>query len=94
VLATIPGREALRTRIAELADATSSVSRVARVRGRLFYLKSELGHDQRRLFVRDEAAGAERPRLDPLEVPDELGSPGFQAPWREQALAGPQAHMK
>ncbi|HEX7439702.1 MAG TPA: prolyl oligopeptidase family serine peptidase [Caldimonas sp.] len=73
VLATIPGRDALRKHIAELAEATTSVSEVERVRGRLFFLKSEPGHDQPRLFVRDEATGAERLLLDPLAVPGEPG---------------------
>ena len=73
VLAAIPGREALRARLAGLAEATTTVGGVDRTPGRLFFLKDEPGHDQARLFVRDDASGAERLLLDPLDVP---GLPG------------------
>lgn len=73
VLAAIAGRDALGKRLADLADANTLVFDIDRVRGRIFFLKSERGHDQSRLFVRDEATGAERLLLDPLDVPGEPG---------------------
>jgi len=68
VLATIPGRAALKQRLTELADASISVSGVEQAADRLFYLKTEPGRNGRRLYVRD--AQGERLLLDP----DTLGS--------------------
>ena len=72
-LAAIPGRDALKARLTSLAEATTTVAGISRTPGRLFFLKTEPGHDQPRLFVRDEPSGVERLLLDPLDVP---GMPG------------------
>ncbi|GAB3261268.1 prolyl oligopeptidase family protein [Chitinimonas naiadis] len=63
VLATIPGRTALKQRLTELADASVSVAGIEQAAGRLFYLKTEPGKNGRRLYVRD--AKGERLLLDP-----------------------------
>ncbi|HET7798046.1 MAG TPA: prolyl oligopeptidase family serine peptidase, partial [Nevskia sp.] len=64
VLDRIPGRETLRKRLTELNNASENVAGIESIGGNLFYLKSEPGHDMRRLFMRD-ARGAERLLLDP-----------------------------
>jgi prolyl oligopeptidase len=80
VLARIPGRAALKQRLAELSDAGETVGQIERRGARVFYLKSEPGHDQRRLYVRER--GAERLLLDPSALPSEAGHPtiDFHAP--------------
>jgi prolyl oligopeptidase len=69
VLARIPGRDAMRARLTELADAGEFTGHVEYAGGRLFYLKSEPGQNTRRLFMRDAAGGAERLLLDPDRLP-------------------------
>jgi len=71
VLSRIPGRAALRQRLAELSDAGETLSGIERRGERTFYLKTEPGHDGRRLFVRER--GAERLLLDPDALPNESG---------------------
>jgi prolyl oligopeptidase len=71
VLSRIPGRAALKQRLAELSDAGETVGNVERRGERVFYLKSEPGHNGRRLFVRER--GAERLLLDPDALPGESG---------------------
>jgi prolyl oligopeptidase len=65
VLERIPNRDKLRTRIGELDDAGVRVISLQSFGGRLFYLKQSAGEDNRRLYVRDGAGGAERLLLDP-----------------------------
>jgi prolyl oligopeptidase len=64
-LERIPNREKLQKRIAELDDSGVRVSGLQSFGGRLFYLKQATGEDNRRLYVRDGALGAERLLLDP-----------------------------
>jgi prolyl oligopeptidase len=73
VLARIPGRDAMRKRLLELADSGEFIGAVEQAGGRLFYLKSEPGRSNRRLFVREGDAGAERMLIDPDELPVEKG---------------------
>ncbi|QDQ26837.1 S9 family peptidase [Chitinimonas arctica] len=68
MLATIPGRAALRQRLTALADAGASVGGIEQAAGRRFYLKTEPGKDGRRLYMHD--GKGERLLLDP----DTLGS--------------------
>ncbi|MEH6460195.1 prolyl oligopeptidase family serine peptidase [Chitinimonas sp. JJ19] len=70
VLATLPGRNALKQRLTELADAGENVADLQQAAGRLFYLKTEPGRNGRRLYVRD--GRGERLLLDP----DTLGTAG------------------
>src|SRR6202795_2413896 len=65
VLERIPNREKLLKRIAELDDSGVRVNGLQSFGGRLFYLKQATGEDNRRLYVRDGAGGAERLLLDP-----------------------------
>src|ERR1700730_8784171 len=65
VLERIPNREKLRARITELDDAGVRVVSLQSFGGRLFYLKQSAGEDNRKLYVRDGSAGAERLLLDP-----------------------------
>ncbi len=65
VLERIPNRDKLRKRIAELDDSGVRVNGLQSFGGRLFYLKQATGEDNRRLYVRDGAGGAERLLLDP-----------------------------
>ncbi|HUG23060.1 prolyl oligopeptidase family serine peptidase [Piscinibacter sp.] len=73
VLARIPGRDTLRQRIAELSDAGESVFALERRGARVFYLKSEPGHDSPRLYVRRNLGAPERLLLDPHAVPRQPG---------------------
>jgi len=73
VLQAIPGRNALRDRLAALSDSSETVGGVERTAGRLVYLKSEPGRDQRRLFIREGVDAAERLLLDPMNLPGEPG---------------------
>ena len=74
VLARIPGRDAMRKRLLELADAGEFMGSVEQGGGRLFYLKSEPGRSNRRLFMREGDAGAELLLLDPDALPG-IGAP-------------------
>lgn len=72
-LKTLPGRDALRKRLGELADAGVSTAGYASAGSHIVYLKREPGQNQRRLWIRDGVEGSERQLLDPLNVP---GKPG------------------
>lgn len=65
MLARIPGRAPLKARLAELNNAAENIGAINSVGGNLFYLKSEPGHNTRRLFMRDAGTGTERLLLDP-----------------------------
>jgi prolyl oligopeptidase len=73
VLARIPGREPLRQRLMALSNATESAFALHSAAKRLFYLKSEPGHDQPRLYVRTGNAGTPRLLLDPRHLPGDAG---------------------
>ena len=73
VLARIPGRDAMRKRLVELADAGEIMGNVAQAGGRLFYLKIEPGRSNRRLFMRVGTTGPEQLLLDPDKLPAENG---------------------
>jgi prolyl oligopeptidase len=73
VLGRIGAREALRQRLAALAESSESVGGVQRIGDTLVYLKAEPGRDQRRLFLREGVGGTERLLLDPLQVPGQSG---------------------
>ena len=72
VLAGIPGRDQLLTRIEALDNSGSVVSELQVWGGRYFYLKTEPGSDNRKLYVRDKLGTAERLLVDPqkLTTPD------------------------
>lgn len=72
-LKILPGRNALRKRLGELADAGVTTGGYSLAGRHLIYLKREPGQNQRRLWIRDGVDGAERQLLDPLAVP---GKPG------------------
>ncbi len=61
----IPNRDKLRARIAQLDDSGVRVNGLQAFGGRWFYLKQMVGEDNRKLYVRDGAAGTERLLLDP-----------------------------
>ena len=63
-LAAFPGREKIRTRLAELL-AIGAISVPAPARGRYFYQLREAGQNQPVLLVRDGLAGTDRALLDP-----------------------------
>jgi len=65
VLDGIPGRDKLHARIAELDNTGVQVNALQSFGGRLFYLKSTPGDDNRKLYVRDGASGPERLLLNP-----------------------------
>ena len=65
VLERIPNRDKLRARIAQLDDSGVRVNGLQSFGGRVFYLKQATGEDNRKLYVRDGAGGAERLLLDP-----------------------------
>jgi prolyl oligopeptidase len=65
MLDRLPNRDKLHARIAQLDDAGVRVNGLQSFGGRWFYLKQTAGEDNRRLYVRDGAAGAERLLLDP-----------------------------
>jgi prolyl oligopeptidase len=68
----IPGRAALAERITRLNDTAVSVAAVDVQGGRWFYLKTEPGVEQRKLYVRDGPTGKERLLVDPqtLRAPE------------------------
>ena len=68
VLARIPGRDQLLTRIKALDNSGSVVSVLQVWGGRYFYLKTEPGSDNRKLYVRDKLGAAERLLLDPEKL--------------------------
>lgn len=71
-LARIPGRDKLLDRIKQLDNAGPVVSGLQVWGGHYFYLKTEPGSDNRRLYVRDTVNAAERLLVDPekLTTPD------------------------
>jgi prolyl oligopeptidase len=71
VLDRIPGRAELAERIRRLDDAGTSAGPVAIEGRRWFYLKTEPGVDNRKLYVREGSTGTERLLVDP----DKLGAP-------------------
>ncbi|MBH9553219.1 prolyl oligopeptidase family serine peptidase [Inhella gelatinilytica] len=75
-LKALPGRDALRARLGQLADAGVTTSHYRRAGTGLVYLKREPGQNQRRLWWREGVSGPERQLLDPLAVP---GWPGQHA---------------
>jgi len=68
VLAKIPGRDQLLDRIKVLDNAGSVVSSLQVWGGRFFYFKAEPGSDNRKLYVRDSLAAAERLLVDPEKL--------------------------
>ncbi len=68
VLARIPGRDQLLTRIKALDNSGSVVSELQVWGGRYFYLKTEPGSDNRKLYLRDSLAAEERLLLDPEKL--------------------------
>ncbi|GAP35928.1 prolyl oligopeptidase family serine peptidase [Piscinibacter sakaiensis] len=77
VLATLPGRAALRQRLGALADASVNVGEVSvSPGGRTFYLKRLPGEASRKLWMREGLDGPERLLLDPEALP---GRPGRHA---------------
>lgn len=72
VLARLPGREALKERIAALSNAGTVVYQVATAGTNYFYLKLAPGDDSPKLYVRDGLKGQERLLVDPAR----LGSAG------------------
>ncbi len=72
-LKTLPGRQALRERLGQLADAGVTTGGYTPSAGQVLYLKREPGQNQRRLWLRQGVDGADRQLLDPLAVP---GMPG------------------
>ncbi|MFL5402188.1 MAG: prolyl oligopeptidase family serine peptidase, partial [Gemmatimonadales bacterium] len=74
VLDRIPGRTALASRIRALDDTIVSVAALDVQGGRWFYLKTEPGVEQRKLYVRDGPTGKERLLVDPQSLPAPKGS--------------------
>src|SRR5271168_1963946 len=68
ILAAIPGRDQLLSRIKALDNAGVGVSLLQVWGGRYFYLKAEPGEDNRKLCVRDGVNGAERVLVDPEKL--------------------------
>lgn len=73
VLATLPGRAALRQRLGDLADSGTTTRGYAVAGGRTFYLKRVPGEATEKLWVREGVAGAERTLLDPNAIPGQTG---------------------
>ncbi len=67
-MARIPGRDQLLTRIEALDNSGSVVSELQVWGGHYFYLKTEPGSDNRKLYVRDKPGAAERLLLDPEKL--------------------------
>lgn len=67
-LAKIPGREQLLQRINSLDNAGAIVSSMQIWGGHYFYLKTEPGSDNRKLFVRDTLGAPERLLVDPEKL--------------------------
>ncbi len=68
VLAAIPGRDALRQHMDDIADKMSVVTAVTRVGHRVFYRLRGAGDDLPKLMVRDTDTGRDRVLLDPNKV--------------------------
>ena len=68
VLASIPGRDKLLGRVKALDDAANVVSALQVWGGHYFYLKTEPGSDNRKLFVRDQVHAPERLLVDPEKM--------------------------
>ncbi len=73
VLATLPGRQALRERLGALADGGEVTSEFSSAGGRVFYLKRVPGESSLKLWVREGVEGPERLLLDPNAVPGQTG---------------------
>ena len=73
VLTKIPGRDALRKRLGELADLGEITGGYEQAGGKVFYLKRAPGENARKLWVRKGSDGAERLLLDPDSMPGEGG---------------------
>jgi len=67
-LARLPGREKLLGRVKELDNAGPVVSGLQVWGGHYFYLKTEPGSDNRRLYVRDKVSATERLLVDPEKL--------------------------
>lgn len=67
-LAKIPGREELLARIKSLDNAGAVVSDLQVWGGHYFYLKTEPGSDNRKLYVRDTVGAPERLLVDPEKL--------------------------
>jgi prolyl oligopeptidase len=65
MLAAIPGREKMLERVKALHTSTTSVRGVQVWGGRIFYLKTEPGADNSKLYVRDNLQSKERILVDP-----------------------------
>jgi len=63
-LARVPAREAIRRRLDQLLSI-GALSAPTPARGRYFYQRREGRHNQPVLYVRDGAAGEDRPAIDP-----------------------------
>ncbi|MEO3690610.1 prolyl oligopeptidase family serine peptidase [Roseateles paludis] len=72
-LARLPGRAALRARLAELVDAGESTGDYTVEGDQLFYMKRQPGKNQPVLWLRQGLAGSERALLDPNAIPGEPG---------------------
>ncbi len=68
VLAGIPGRDALKRRIAELSGGTAIAYGVQSAGGNLFYQVRPAGADNFKLAVRQGASGPERVLIDPTAM--------------------------
>src|SRR5271163_3914962 len=68
VLARIPGRDDLLSRIKSLDNAGNTVSALQVWAGHYFYYKTEPGSDNRKLFVRDTLSSPERLLVDPEKM--------------------------
>jgi prolyl oligopeptidase len=68
VLARIPGRDQLLGRIKALDNAGAVVSSLQVWGGHFFYLKTDPGSDNRKLYVRDHVNAPERLLVDPEEL--------------------------
>jgi prolyl oligopeptidase len=68
VLASIPGRDKLLGRIKALDNAGNVVSALQVWGGHYFYLKTEPGSDNRKLYVRDQVHAPERLLVDPEKL--------------------------
>ena len=73
VLGRIPGRDALKRRIAELSGGTAVAFGVQAAGERLFYQVRPAGADNFKLAMRDGARGSERILLDPTTMRGEGG---------------------
>lgn len=73
VLATLPGRAALRARLGELADGVATTRDVTVAGRHVFYLKRVPGEATQKLWMRSGLNGAERVLLDPDALPGVTG---------------------